>query len=143
MKRTLIILSLLAILLSCINLESDTDELKVETLLQTTQSWDGSELPSYPEGKPEISILKVSIPPHSELDLHKHEVINAGILLAGNLTVITENNDTLKMQTGDVLSEVVGTWHYGVNEGEQVAEIVVFYAGTVGAPLSIHTEKSE
>ncbi|WP_319590976.1 cupin domain-containing protein [uncultured Draconibacterium sp.] len=143
MKRTLIILSLLAILLSCINLESDTDELKVETLLQTTQSWDGSELPSYPEGKPEISILKVSIPPHSELDLHKHEVINAGILLAGNLTVITENSDTLKMQTGDVLSEVVGTWHYGVNEGDELAEIVVFYAGTAGAPLSIHTEKSE
>lgn len=143
MKRTLIILSLLAILLSCINLESDTDELKVETLLQTTQSWDGSELPSYPEGKPEISILKVSIPPHSELDLHKHEVINAGILLGGNLTVITENSDTLKMETGDVLSEVVGTWHYGVNEGEEVAEIVVFYAGTAGAPLSIHAEKSE
>lgn len=143
MKRTLIILSLLAILLSCINLESDTNELKVETLLQTTQSWDGSELPSYPEGKPEISILKVSIPPHSELDLHKHEVINAGILLAGNLTVITENSDTLKMETGDVLSEVVGTWHYGVNEGEEVAEIVVFYAGTAGAPLSIHAEKSE
>lgn len=140
MKRTLIILSLLTILLSCIQIESETDELQVETLLQTTQSWDGSELPSYPDGKPEISILKVSIPPHSELVLHKHEVINAGILLAGNLTVITENSDTLKMQTGDVLSEVVGTWHYGVNEGDDVAEIVVFYAGTVGTPLSVHAE---
>ena len=140
MKRTLIILSLLAILLSCMNLDSETEELKVETLLQTTQSWDGNELPSYPDGKPEISILKVSIPPHSELDLHKHEVINAGILLTGDLTVITENSDTLKMKTGDVLSEVVGTWHYGVNEGDEVAEIVVFYAGTVGAPLSVHAE---
>lgn len=138
MKRTLIILSLLAFLLSCMNLDSETEELKVETLLQTTQSWDGSELPSYPDGKPEISILKVSIPPHSELDLHKHEVINAGILLAGDLTVITENADTLKMKTGDVLSEVVGTWHYGVNEGDDTAEIVVFYAGTVGTPLSVH-----
>ncbi|MDX8341247.1 cupin domain-containing protein [Draconibacterium sp. IB214405] len=140
MKRTLIILSLLAILLSCMSVESETDGPKVETLLQATQSWDGSELPSYPEGKPEISILKVSIPPHSQLDLHKHEVINAGILLSGNLTVITENSDTLKMKTGDVLSEVVGTWHYGVNEGDDIAEIVVFYAGTVGTPLSIHAE---
>ncbi len=140
MKRTLIILSLLAFLISCMNLDSETEELKVETLLQTTQSWDGSELPDYPEGKPEISILKVSIPPHSELDLHKHEVINAGILLTGELTVITENRDTLQMKTGDVLSEVVGTWHYGVNEGDDTAEIVVFYAGAVGTPLSVHAE---
>ena len=140
MKRTLIILFLLAILLSCMNLDSETEELKVETLLQTTQSWDGSELPSYPDGKPEISILKVSIPPHSELDLHKHEEINAGILLTGELTVITENRDTLQMKTGDVLSEVVGTWHFGVNKGDEVAEIVVFYAGTVGTPLSVHAE---
>ena len=138
MSKFWMIFVVLLILFSCSNFEAESQEARVQKLLQTTKSWNGTDLPDYPDGKPEISILKVSIPPYSELALHKHQVINAGVLVAGELTVITESKDTLRMKTGDALSEVIDTWHYGVNEGDEPAEIIVFYVGTPGTPLSIH-----
>jgi len=139
MNKSWLIFILLSIVFSCSNSGTELKEVQVQKLLQTTKSWNGADLPEYPDGKPEISIVKVSIPPHSKLDLHKHTIINAGVLVGGELTVITENKDTLRMKSGDALSEVVETWHYGLNEGETTAEIIVFYAGTPGTPLSVHT----
>ncbi len=110
---------------------------KVVKLVQTTRSWNGASLPGYPKGKPEITILKITIGPHVRLPLHKHPVINAGVLLKGKLTVITERGKKLKLKAGDPIVEVVNTWHYGINEGNQPAVIVVFYAGTPGTPLTI------
>jgi len=107
------------------------------TLAQTDKSWDGSMLPAYPKEAPEISVLKITIPAHSKLPLHKHPIINAGYLLKGTLKVVTENNKVLVLQAGDAIVEVVSTWHYGVNESDEPAEIVVFYAGTKGSALAI------
>jgi quercetin dioxygenase-like cupin family protein len=101
-----------------------------EKLIESYFSWNGDSLPAYPEGKPKISIVKVTIPPHSELPRHYHPVINAGILLKGELTVIDEKGNTLFMKAGDPIIEVVDLIHYGKNEGDIPAEIVVFYAGT-------------
>ncbi|MDY7002072.1 MAG: cupin domain-containing protein, partial [Thermodesulfobacteriota bacterium] len=33
--------------------------------------------------------------------------------------------------------EVVNTWHYGKNEGNETAEIIVFYAGIVDEAVTI------
>lgn len=71
------------------------------------------------------------------MPLHIHPVVNAGILLKGELTVTTDDNKTLHMVAGDALVEVVDTWHYGVNEGNEPAEIVVFYAGIKDKPITI------
>jgi quercetin dioxygenase-like cupin family protein len=46
------------------------------TLAKSDRSWDGSTMPSYPKETPEISVLKITIPPHTELPLHKHPIIN-------------------------------------------------------------------
>lgn len=72
-----------------------------------------------------------------KLPWHKHPVINAGILLKGELTVVAEDDTILNMRAGDTIVEVVGKWHYGKNEGDEPAEIIVFYAGTQGVPLTI------
>lgn len=106
-------------------------------LLKTSKSWDGSDLPEYPKGKPEITILKIIIPPHTQLPVHKHPVINAGILLKGNLKVTTEDGKTLYLKAGDIISEVVNKWHHGVNESDESAEILVFYAGIKDMPITI------
>ena len=94
-------------------------------------------LPSYPKGQPEITILKVIIPPKTKLPVHEHPVINAGILTKGVLTVITKDKKVLQMKAGDSISEVVKTWHHGENQGDEPAEIIVFYAGIKGAPITI------
>lgn len=110
---------------------------RVEVLANTGLSWDGSTLPDYAAGKPQITILKITIPPGVQLPEHKHPVINAGVLTKGTLTVVTEENKKLYMKAGDALVEVVNKWHYGVNEGTEPAEIIVFYAGTPESPTSI------
>ena len=108
-----------------------------EKLIESYLSWNGDSLPSYPEGTPKISIVKVTIPPHSELPKHYHPVINAGILLKGELTVVDEKGNTLHMKAGDPIIEVVDLIHYGKNEGDIPAEIVVFYAGTDGKEIVV------
>ena len=109
----------------------------VETLAKSTVSWDDNALPDYPQGKPEITILRIKIPAGAKLEMHKHPVINAGVLLSGELTVITEKNETLHLKAGDSIIEVVDKWHYGKNEGNKTAEIIVFYAGIVNQPITI------
>jgi quercetin dioxygenase-like cupin family protein len=111
--------------------------LKVDVLAKTSSSWDGRSLPNYEKGKPEITILRITIPPQIQLPLHKHPVINAGVLLKGELTVVTEDKETLHLKAGDSIVEVVNKWHYGKNEGNEPAEIMVFYAGIRGIPITI------
>jgi len=109
----------------------------VETLAKSSKSWDGEALPAYPQGKPEITILRIKIPAGAKLEIHNHPVINAGVLLAGELTVVTEDNKTLHLKAGDSIVELVNKKHYGKNEGTETAEIIVFYAGVVNKPITI------
>lgn len=110
---------------------------QVQVLAKSGASWDGSRLPHYPEGTPEVSILKISIPPGMRLPVHEHPIINAGFLLSGRLKVVTEEGKTLDLNAGDSLVEVVGKWHYGVNEGTEPAVILVFYAGEADKPITV------
>ena len=109
----------------------------VKELVKTTRSWDGKGLPAYPQGQPEITILRISIPAGTRLHTHSHPTINAGVLLSGQLTVVTTDGKTLQLKAGDPIVEVVNTWHYGINQGKVPAEIVVFYAGTSGTPITV------
>jgi quercetin dioxygenase-like cupin family protein len=111
---------------------------KVYQLAKSCVSWDGALLPAYSQGQPEITILRIVIPVGETLVKHKHPVINAGVLLKGELTVKTEGGKTLHLKAGEALVEVVDTWHYGKNEGTEPAEIIVFYAGTEDAPITVH-----
>jgi quercetin dioxygenase-like cupin family protein len=106
-------------------------------LVKTTRSWNGALLPEYPKGQPEITILRISIPPGTRLDTHTHPVINAGMLLTGQLTVVTADGKVLHLKAGDPIVEVVNTWHYGINEGNVPADIVLFYVGIINTPITI------
>ncbi len=112
-------------------------KIEVAQLVKTTKSWNGAGLPNYPQGQPEITILRIKIPVGAKLPMHEHPVINAGVLLSGELTVKTVNGKILYLKAGDPIVEVVDTWHYGINEGKQPAEIIVFYAGTIGEKITI------
>ncbi len=127
----------LTLLLSSNVWAQDANAVKVDVLARTSSSWDGGTLPGYAKGKPEITILRIKIPQGMQLPLHKHPVINAGVLLKGELTVVTEDNKTLHLKAGDSIVEVVNKWHYGINKGNESAEIIVFYAGAQGSPITI------
>jgi quercetin dioxygenase-like cupin family protein len=110
----------------------------VQVVSKSSSSWDGRALPNYPSGTPEITILKIKIPPGVSLPRHEHPVINAGVLLSGALTVVTEDGKVLLLKAGDGIVEVVNTWHYGKNEGDSPAEIIVIYAGIKGVSTTIY-----
>ena len=127
-----------ALLLSSNILAEDVSTVvHTDVLAKASLSWDGNHLPDYPKGSPELTILRIKIPPGAQLPLHKHTVINAGVLLSGELTVITEDNRTLHLKAGESIVEVVDKWHYGKNEGNKTAEILVFYAGVSDTPITV------
>lgn len=114
-----------------------SEGIDVQVISKSSSSWDGKTLPSYPKVTPEITILKIRVAPGVSLPMHRHPVINAGVLISGALTVVTEDGKILRLKAGDGIVEVVNTWHYGKNEGDSPAEIVVFYVGEPGVSPSI------
>lgn len=106
-------------------------------LTKSTHSWDGTPLSAYPPGQPQITIMRIRIPSGTILPLHTHPVINAGVLISGELTVVTKTGKSLQLKAGDPIVEVVNTWHYGKNQGSEPADIIVFYAGTKDAPITL------
>lgn len=114
-----------------------TPQVESHVLAKTAASWDGKTLPSYPTSQPEITILRLRIPPGTELPWHTHPVINAGVLISGELTVVTTTGQTLVLRAGDSIVEVVDTMHRGFSTGEEHADIIVFYAGTPGQAITV------
>ncbi|WP_462151875.1 cupin domain-containing protein [Pseudoalteromonas xiamenensis] len=43
----------------------------------------------------------------------------------------------LILNPGDPIVEVIDTWHFGRSIGEEAAEIMVFYAGVEGKPITL------
>ncbi len=118
----------------------DSQQVTVEELARASRSWDGSELPPYKQGEPQISILKITVQPGVALPWHTHPIINAGVLVKGTLTVITKSGERHELLAGDAIVEVVGKVHKGINTGTEPAEIIVFYAGVVETPLTLLAE---
>ena len=141
MKKSLSLLILILISLNFLFAVGAEGKTEVNVLAKTTKSWNGDNLPRYSKGKPEITILRISIPPHTDLAWHEHPEINAGVMISGELTVITDKEDTLHLQAGDPIVEVVNTWHFGKNEGDEAVDIIVFYAGIKGKAVTILEDK--
>jgi len=122
---------------SLVSAEQTETSIVSDTLIKSTHSWDGSQLPSYPEGQPEVTILRITIPVGAKLPLHQHPYINAGVLIKGELTALTKKGEKLIMIAGEPIVEVVNKWHFGTNSGNVPAEIIVFYAGIKGEPITV------
>jgi quercetin dioxygenase-like cupin family protein len=112
-------------------------QVKVEQLLQTTQSWDGVKYTAYPTGQPEVTLIKIYIPPHTTLDWHRHPMISVAYILSGTLTVEKREIGQRKIiHAGQALAETIETVHRGYTQNEPV-ELIVFYAGRPGLPPSV------
>ena len=109
-KKSIAAIAAICLLLFPVPFSAAADKdlgIQVEELARTGKSWDGSELPSYPEGKPEIRILSITIPPGKKLAVHRHPVINAGVLITGRLRLHTAGGRVLDLKAGEAIVEVV------------------------------------
>lgn len=109
-----------------------------QVLLKTTGTWDNSEYKKIKIKKPEVTVLKIIINVNEELPMHKHDLVNIAYVKKGILTVITDDNKEITLHEGEVLPELVGKYHYGKNTGKEPVELVVFYIGEKGTPLSVN-----
>jgi quercetin dioxygenase-like cupin family protein len=135
-NRSLFCLGMVGMLVSSVARADDHAAVQSETLLRSATSWDGSAYASYPAGSPELTVVKITIPPNTSLPWHTHPMPNAAYILSGELTVEKkESGETKLLTAGQVLPEMVGQLHRGVT-GNVPAVLIVFYAGTKDMPLS-------
>jgi quercetin dioxygenase-like cupin family protein len=110
-----------------------------QTLLRTSSSWDGEPYRSYTSGQPELSILKITLAPHTQLEWHSHPMPSAAYIVAGELTLERKKDGKKQRFTaGQAVSETVDTFHRGV-AGSETVVLIVFYAGSRGGSLTGHS----
>ena len=120
--------------------QSATDKVAAaqrEVLLQADQSWNGVPYTQYPKGRPELTMLKLTIAAHSKLPWHTHPFPNAAYVLSGTLTVHDKvSGKTRVFHQGEAFAETVNDVHRG-ETGDEPVVLLVTYSGTPGVPTSI------
>ena len=117
--------------------DHSTPSVKTTELIRTTKSWDGRELPDYLQGRPELVAMKYEIPAGQKLAWHHHPVMNHGILVQGELTIVSEDGTEKVVHEGEAVVEMVGTIHHGENRGTKPVILYMFYLSQEGLPLSV------
>lgn len=138
-KLAIIVFCSTYVLISCNKAQEETPftEVKSTELLRTSQSWNGEELPDYPQGRPELVAVKYIIPPGKKLGWHHHVSMNHGVLVSGELTIIGQDGKTKVVQEGDVVVEMVDDIHHGENRGKEPVVLYMFYLSQKDLPLSV------
>jgi quercetin dioxygenase-like cupin family protein len=108
-----------------------------DILLQADHSWNDKAYTHYPAGQPELTMIKLTIPPHTALPWHTHPFPNAAYVLSGTLTVHERDSGKTKVyHQGEAFAESVDTVHRG-ETGDETTVLLITYAGTPGVPTSI------
>jgi quercetin dioxygenase-like cupin family protein len=109
----------------------------LDVLAKSTSSWNGKPYTAYRKGRPQLIVLKFTIPPNTALPWRFHPIPNAGYVVSGELTI--EDKATGKKQTfraGQAFTESVDDPHRGVSGPEPVV-FVVTYADVAGVPTFV------
>ena len=140
----IVVVGILIILLLC--KKSCTDEACAPTevqevqsteLIRTCKSWDGVELPDYFKGRPELVAVKYVFPAGKKLGWHHHPVMNYGVLVEGELTIIGQDGQEKVVHEGEAVVEMVNTIHHGENRGKKPVVLYMFYLSQKGQPLAV------
>ena len=117
--------------------EASEQTVKSEELIRTSQSWDGVELPDYLQGRPELVAVKYEFPAGKKLGWHHHPVMNYGILVQGELTIIGQDGKEKVVHEGEAVVEMVNTIHHGENRGTKPVILYMFYLSQDSLPLAV------
>lgn len=110
---------------------------KADRLLQADHSWNGEAYQAYPRGRPQLTVLRITIAPHTALPWHTHPFPNAGYVLEGSLTIEDKaTGQTRTFHKGEAFAESVNDPHRGI-AGDEPTILLLTYAGTSNEPTSI------
>ena len=118
-------------------------DIKTTELIRTSQSWDGVQLPDFPQGKPELRVVRLDFPIGAKTGWHHHTVVNYGIVQQGDLTIVCQDGTEKTFHEGEALVEVIGTIHRGENRGTKPVILNMFYFSESGVEITIqHPEQA-
>ena len=137
----LVICGTVAVVTACEKANAQTENpasaVKSTELIRTSQSWDGVDLPDYLQGRPELVAVKYEFPAGQKLGWHHHPVINYGVLMQGELTIIGQDGKEKVVHEGEAVVEMVNTIHHGENRGTKPVILYMFYLSQKGLPLAV------
>ncbi len=117
--------------------EGYSAQIQIEPLLRSTKTASGAPM-TYPStDKPQVTALRVTIPPGASTGWHEHPFPCYAYILSGVLTVEFPKGEPQVLHPGEALVEVVNTPHNGINRGTEPVELVMFATGEVGKPITI------
>jgi quercetin dioxygenase-like cupin family protein len=122
---------------SCKEAQAQEKQVQSTELIRTSQSWDGVELPDYLQGRPELVAVKYVFPAGKKLGWHHHPVMNYGILVQGELTIIGLDGKTKVVHEGEPVVEMVNTIHHGENRGDKDVILYMFYLSQQDSLLAV------
>lgn len=117
-----------------------TKDVVLQKLLQTAVNSVGQSIVYPNQGEAEISVLLAELPPGKETGWHEHPVLLVGYILSGEVTVYFKNGETQIYRAGQAVAEAVDLVHNGVNEGTEVARMLVFVLGKKGEKYAVKRE---
>ena len=117
--------------------------IKTTELIRTSESWDDAILPDFPQGKPELRVLRLEFPAGSKTGWHHHPVINYGIVQQGDLTIVCQDGREKTFHEGEALVEVIGTVHRCENRGATPVILYMFYFSRPGEEITIQHPELE
>ncbi|CAN5458958.1 hypothetical protein BH09VER1_BH09VER1_25270 [soil metagenome] len=86
---------------------------------------------------PEVTAVRVEIPPGAETGWHKHPFPCYGYILSGELDVQLEGGKVNHCKAGEALVEAVNLLHNGRNNGTEPVTLVMFVMGEKGQAFTV------
>jgi quercetin dioxygenase-like cupin family protein len=138
------IITIATILISTLTLTLSTSafaKLKVDTLVDTTTSWDGGSF-AYGKGNAKIVVKKIVTDTDKGFKaFHCHITPLVAYVVKGQLEVVKKSGATRVFKAGEVVVEVMNQWHAG--KFSKGTELIVFYANSEKYPLNVYAKDSQ
>ena len=87
--------------------------------------------------KSEELAVKYEFPAGQKLGWHHHPVMNYGILVQGELTIIGQDGKEKVVHEGEPVVEMVNTIHHGENRGTKPVILYMFYLSQKDSLLAV------
>jgi quercetin dioxygenase-like cupin family protein len=116
-------------------------DIKIERVLKTDTTSIGQKIEYLSTNNPEVTMLKVTIPPGKETGWHKHTFPVFAYVIDGTLSVEFKGGKKREFTKGSSFAEVINTLHNGRNECKEDLVLLAIYLGEKDKPLSKKEEK--
>ena len=119
--------------------QTSLEPVVVETLISATESWNGDSF-SYPRGKAEMKLEKITAQAGFKTPLHLHPQPGIIYVQKGTLYCETSDGQSLTLGAGESFASSQDTAHYCQNNGDE--EMVIFgsSAGAKGNRTTVPTK---